>query len=101
MLEEAALVVGPFLFQRRNGALPVSRKNVLVSFRMRAFKPRKQRWPKVETDLRVVVRDRIRRVTLVVNAFVPIVVRRGAYLALDSTCPGIFAWRLIKMAVNY
>ena len=36
-----------------------------------------------------------------VNAFVPIVIRRGAHLALDFTCPGIFARRLIKMAVNY
>jgi len=46
-------------------------------------------------------RGRVRGVAFGMNAFVPIVVRRGAYFALDSTCPGIFAWRLIKMAMNY
>ena len=35
------------------------------------------------------------------NAFVPIMVRRGARFRLNLTRPGVLARRLLKMAMNY
>jgi|SRR6185503_2481690 len=83
-------------------------ENSQVGVGMVRLQPRQKRWTEVETNVSVVIdsvfadeRGRVCGVAFGMNAFVPIVVRRGAYFALDSTCPGIFAWRLIKMAMNY
>ena len=63
------------------------------------LEPRQQCWTEVKTDERVV--DDVWRVTLGVNALVPIVKRRGARLRIDFAGPWILAWWLIKMAVDY
>jgi len=68
----------------------------------------KQSWAKVETDVAVIVDDDvvayvskgIWSVTFTMNAFVPIVIRRGGWLYFDFPRPGILTWWLIEMPVN-
>src|ERR687898_2698661 len=64
-----------------------------------ALEPRQQRWTKVEAYVRIVVN--VRSVALCVNAFIPVVVRRGSWLGVDRTSPGILARWLIKVSMNY
>jgi hypothetical protein len=54
----------------------VSREDMTVGFGMLLFEPRKKCWTKVETDARVVVYGSVRRIALIVDPFVPIVIRR-------------------------
>ena len=83
------------------GAFAIGCQDVLVSVGMMLFEPREQRWTKVETDPRVVVYRGIWRVTLSVNAFVPIVKRRRAWFCFNFACPGVLARWLVKVPVNY
>ncbi len=78
----------------------VCRKNVLVSLGMMLFEPGQQRRTKVETYPRVITDGRIRRITLIVNALVPIVKRRRTRLQLNFTGPGVFARGLIEVTVD-
>jgi hypothetical protein len=64
-----------------------------------SLEPGEQRRSEVEADERIV--DNVWRVTLGVNALVPIVKRRGARLEIDLAGPGILAWWLVKVAVDY
>ena len=92
----------------------VGLENSAVGFGMMAFKPREQRGAKVETYLFVIVyraldglfrADNVRlsvgRVAFGMNALIPVVIRSGAKLALDISGPGILAWWLVKVSVNY
>jgi hypothetical protein len=80
----------PMPTTQRN-TLSIGRKNVLVSLGMMLLKPRQQRWSKVETDPAVIPNSSIRRITLIVNTLVPIVIRRRTRLQLDFAGPGVFA----------
>ncbi len=96
------------------GALPVSFENSLVSLRVMPFQPRQQCGAKVEADERVVVcrafdrllrahdaREGIRSIAFGMNALIPVVIGIGAKLALDISRPGILAWWLVEVSVNY
>src|SRR6266550_1371785 len=95
-------------------ALFISRDNSLVRLGMFAFEPGKQSWTKIEANVRVIINcsldytfavDDVCKcvwtIAFVMNAFVPIMIRRGAVLPFDLTGPGILAWRLIEVPVNY
>ena len=77
------------------------------------FKPRHQRRPNIKThafkiiynvsNLSAVIKNPgagIGPVALVINAFIPIVKRVGAFLLFNIVNPGIFPRGLIEMAVN-
>ena len=77
------------------------------------LEPTQQGWPKVETDVRVVINDSfaaslrivdaratIGLVTFGVNALVPVVKRRSAGFDLDDARPRILARWLVEMAVD-
>ena len=94
-------------------ALAVGFQDALVGPGRVLFYPGKQRRTEVEADAGVVVDDlgdaplpvedaggAVGHVTLVGDALVPIVVRRGGILQLDGFQPGILAGRLIKVRVD-
>ena len=94
-------------------AVLVGLNNPTVSFRMMRFQPGKQRRPKVEVDVRIViarlldpivlpndVRKSIGSVAFIVDALVPIMIRIRARLTLNLTGPGVLARWLIKVSVN-
>src|SRR5258706_6288974 len=78
-----------------------------------SLQPRQQRRPEVEAHLSIVAdklddlpfpvedpRDRIRRVTFGGDSLIPIVIWSGRVLDLDVFEPGVFARRLIEVAVD-
>jgi D-xylose transport system permease protein len=79
-----------------------------------AFEPREQSRAKVETYLFVIVyralypllraddlRLSVGRVAFGMNALIPVVIGSGAKLAIDISRPGILAWWLVEVSVNY
>ncbi len=75
--------------------------------------PRKQSGAEVKTDSRITVnnlsdlklrienpRRAVRQIALPGDALIPVVMRTGRILSFDSFQPGVFARRLIKMAMN-
>ena len=81
---------------------------------MMEFEPREQSRAEVETYLFVIVYRAfdlllrtddlslsVRRVAFGMNALIPVVIRIGAILALDQSRPGILAWWLVEVSVNY
>ncbi len=77
-----------------------------------ALHPARQGGANVEVKQLVVVADpddvpvhdmgvSVGRVRLAQDALVPVVKRRGARLRSDEPGPGIFAWRLVEVAVDY
>jgi hypothetical protein len=80
--------------------LPISGEDILVSLGMMLFEPREQSGTKVETDPRVITDSSVRRITLVVNTLVPIVIRRRTRLWLDFAGPGVFARGLVEVSVD-
>src|SRR5678815_5729022 len=82
----------------RHSTLVISVQDLLISVAMMSLEPGEQRRSEVEADERIV--DDIWRVTLGVNALVPIVKRRGAGLHIDFAGPWVLAWWLIKVAVD-
>jgi hypothetical protein len=88
-------------------AFTVRLNDTLIRLGMVLFHPRQQRRAKVETDLCVIIDDvfaddggSVVCVAFSVNAFVPVVIRRGANFLPDLTSPWVFARRLIEMAVE-
>jgi hypothetical protein len=94
------------------GAQGIGRDDTAVSLDVMLLQPGKQRWSKIKTYMLVVIYDllctaddnpelAIRLVTLRVDAFVPIVKRQRAGFRIDYSCPGVLAWWLIEVAVDY
>src|SRR6185369_11031261 len=81
------------------GAVSIGDQDLLVRVAVMSLEPREQRRAEVEIDERVV--DDVWRVTLGVDALVPIVKRRGTRLGIDFAGPWVLAWWLIKVAVDY
>src|ERR1700694_5344269 len=95
------------------GALLIGIDDAGICIRMIVLEPAQQGRSKIEADIRVVIhtsfpargrignaRPGIWLVTLGMNAFVPVVKRRGTGLDLDDTGPGILARWLVEMAVD-
>src|SRR2546423_12218153 len=92
--------------------LAIGIDDVLVCVPVMLLKPTQQCWAKVETDVRVVIykplpccsfvdaNGSVRTIAFSMNALVPVVKRCGAWLLFYYSRPGIFARRLIKMAVH-
>ena len=91
---------------------PIGIDDPAVRDRMMLLNPTQQRGAKIETDVRVIIdgsrpvtvlSDRnsaVRLITFRMNAFVPIVERRGARLLINGTGPWIFPGGLVKVAVD-
>ncbi len=88
--------------------------NSTVGLGVPALEPREQGRAKVETYLFVIVYralDRllraddlslsVRHITFGMNALIPVVIGVGAKLAIDISRPGILAWWLVEVSVNY
>src|SRR5438105_1506088 len=92
--------------------LAIGIDDALVCVPVMLLKPTQQGWAKVETDVRVVIyrplpcfsfvdaNESVRTIAFSMHALVPIVKRCGAWLVFYYSRPGIFARRLIKMAMN-
>ena len=91
----------------------VSFENAFVGVWMILFEPVKERRAKVETEVRVIVYDlgfarrrivddgkSIRSIAFDMDAFIPIMKRRGARFLFDNSSPRVFTRRLIEMAVD-
>ena len=94
-------------------ARPVCIEDTSVRPGMMRFQPGQQCGAEIKTDAGVIVKQffvanvmsqgankSIGSVTFSLNTLVPVVVRIGARLSFHQACPGIFARRLIKVAVN-
>ena len=94
-------------------AFAVGLDDALGYFRVPIFKPSEKRRPEIETEVRIIVvdvddhsfwvkqpRKRVGPVTLVVDAFVPIVIGGRRSLSLDDIEPGVFPRRLVKVSVD-
>jgi hypothetical protein len=94
-------------------AFPVGIENARVRVGRCTLEPLEKRRPEVEADVLQRVDDAIDppvgcqhargddgTIALLLDARIPVVVRRGGRFALDLFEPRVFAWRLIEMSVN-
>jgi hypothetical protein len=94
-------------------ALHVGFKDGLIHPGRVLLQPGEQRRAEIETDLCVVIgelydlvfgiqdaRDGVRRVAFGGDALVPVMIRIGGVLQLDSLKPRVFPRRLVKVSVN-
>src|SRR5215470_13959564 len=88
--------------------LAIGNQDPLIRLGMVRLQPRQQCGPKVEAYIQIVVDfgrsqsgKSIGSIAFGVNSLIPVVKRRSTRLRLDFTGPGILAWWLVKMPVNY